>query len=393
MNNSISFKFIKIKNITISLLIFFLFIMLLLFSNSAFYSAKKGIDLFIYNVIPSIFPFLVLSNILINSNIINTIQKIFNPLTKKLFNLPGIASIPIILGFISGYPIGAKITADLYTNKIITKEESERLLAFTNNSGPLFIVSFIGISLFNDTKTGFLLLATHIISAIIIGIFLGFLSKRKNRNIPAFTPSENISHLNFNVIIVNSVKNAINTVLIIGGFIIFFSVIISILSNSLFFAYLSKPIEYILSLFNFSNELLIPIFQGSIELTNGIKYVASSDSTYLYIISACAFLLGFGGLSIYMQLQAIIIDTNLSTRKYLICKLFHGILASIFTYLLIKYTPFFNLDVIPTYTKPITNLQTVVQANQINLFLDIISLCFIFCVFWKMNELNKEKSK
>ncbi|MBE5821167.1 MAG: sporulation integral membrane protein YlbJ [Clostridiales bacterium] len=393
MNNSISFKIIKIKDLLISLLIIMLFLMLIIFSNSSFYCARKGIELFLYNVVPSIFPFLVLSNILINSNILNIIQKLFNPIIKKIFNLPGIASISIVLGLVSGYPIGAKITADLYSKNLINKEEAERLLAFTNNSGPLFIISFVGISLFNDTKTGVLLLFTHIISAILIGIILGILSRKKNIRLDDFNISENTSNLSFSEIIVNSVKNSVNTILTIGGFIIFFSVIISILSSGHFFYFITKPFEYIFSLLGISSNLLIPIFQGIIELTNGISFVANTNLPYIYIVSACAFLLGFGGLSIYMQLHAVIINTNLSTKKYLLCKLFHGILASIFTYLLIKYTPFFNLDALPTYTKPVTNMQTVIQANELNLFLDIISLCFIFCVFWKMYELNKEKSK
>lgn len=393
MNNSIPFKIVKIKDLSISLLIIILFFMLLIFSNTSFYSAKKGIELFLYNVVPSIFPFLVLSNILINSNVLNIIQKIFNPITKKLFNLPGISSIAIILGLISGYPIGAKVTADLYTKKLINKEEAERLLAFTNNSGPLFILSFVGISLLNDTKTGLLLLFTHIFSAILIGITLGILSKNKNIRLEDFYISENANTLTFSEIIVNSVKNSVNTILVIGGFIIFFSVIISILSSGYFFIFISKPIEYILSLFGLSNTLLIPVFQGLVELTNGINYIVACKSVYIYIVSACAFLLGFGGLSIYMQMHSVIIDTDLSTKKYLICKLFHGILAAVFTFLLIRYTPFFNLDSLPTYVKPATNMQTVIQANELNLFLDIISLCFIFCVFWKMYELNKEKSK
>ncbi len=399
MFNSISFKVVKIKDYLASFLFILIFLLLIIFSNEAFTSAKKGIELFLYNVLPSIFPFLIISNIITQTNIVFLIDKLLSPITKKLFNLPGISSIPIILGIFSGYPIGAKIVKDLYERKLISKNNANTLLAFTNNSGPLFIVSFIGISLYHDTKTGILLLITHIISAIIVGLILTNFNKKISYDKEDINISNNKSSLynsNKNIanIVVDSVKDSVNTSLFIGGFIIFFSVIICLLTNSFFFDILSKPINYILSLFNISSITTIPFLQGVIEMTNGINSISTLNTIpYIYKISITAFILGIGGLSIYMQLLSIISTTDLSTKKYIIGKIMHGIISCALTYVLIKYTPFFNLGSIETYVKPYTSVENIVTVSEINIFLDIISFCFISIVIYKMYSIRKNAKK
>lgn len=396
MFNSISFKVVKIKDYIISFLFILIFLLLIIFSNQAFTSAKKGIELFIYNVLPSIFPFLVLSNIIIQTNIVTLIDKLFSPITNRLFKLPGISSIPIILGIFSGYPIGAKIVKELYEKKLLSRNSANKLLSFTNNSGPLFIISFIGISLYHDTKTGILLLLTHIISAFIVGIIISLFSK-KDEIINITHSKESILNNNTKTIsniIVDSVKDSINTCLFIGGFIIFFSVIICLLTNSFFFDIISKPINYILNIFNISTIQTIPFLQGIIEMTNGINIISTLNSIpYIYKISLTAFILGIGGLSIYMQLLAIISNTDLSSKKYIIGKVLHGIIACVLTYLLIRFTPFFNLGSIETYVKPYATVENVINSSQINIFLDIITFCFICIVLFKIHCIKNNYAK
>ena len=86
--------------------------------------------------------------------------------------MPGVGSFAFIMGIISGYPVGAKIVANFKEQGLCTDVEAERLLSFTNNSGPLFIVGTVGIGFFADTKTGFLLLFTHILACITVRIFV-----------------------------------------------------------------------------------------------------------------------------------------------------------------------------------------------------------------------------
>ena len=150
-----------------------------------------------------------------------------------MFNVPGEGVIVLILGIISGYPTGAKIIVDLKEKGILNKEEAERLLAFTNNSGPLFILGTIGISFLNNKKIGYVLLITHILAALTVGIlFRNWKIDKKTylkRNNFNREESKNISLSKFGEILGNSIKKSIVTILNIGGFIVMFSVIISIL--------------------------------------------------------------------------------------------------------------------------------------------------------------------
>ena len=124
--------------------IFVLFtIGLVVFSSSNLYAAKTGLKLWGNNVVPSLFPFFIATNLLSHTNVINLISQKCNCVMRPLFNVPGESAYAFILGLISGYPVGAKIVTDLRNRNLCTKDEGERMLCFTNNSGPLFIIGTV----------------------------------------------------------------------------------------------------------------------------------------------------------------------------------------------------------------------------------------------------------
>ena len=113
-------------------IIFVLFtIGLVSFSNSNFVAARTGLKLWANNVVPSLLPFLIATNLLSHTNIINFLSQKSNKFMRPLFNVPGDAVYAFIFGLISGYPVGAKIVADLRNNDVCTKDEAERMLCFT----------------------------------------------------------------------------------------------------------------------------------------------------------------------------------------------------------------------------------------------------------------------
>ena len=123
---------------------FVLFVIgLVTFSSSNLTAAKSGLKLWANNVVPSLFPFFIATNLLSHTNIINYISKKCNKCMRPIFNVPGESAYAFVLGLISGYPMGAKIVTDLRTNNNCTKDEGERMLCFTNNSGPLFIIGTV----------------------------------------------------------------------------------------------------------------------------------------------------------------------------------------------------------------------------------------------------------
>ena len=152
-----NFIVLKLKRNFISLLFLLFTISILIFSNTNLSAVKSGINLWATSVVPSLFPFFVATELLMHTNIVYHIGNILNRFMKPLFNVRGEGAFAFIMGIISGYPIGAKIATNFREQHICTKEECERLLSFTNNSGPLFIIGTCGITLFGSSVIGFLL--------------------------------------------------------------------------------------------------------------------------------------------------------------------------------------------------------------------------------------------
>lgn len=338
----------NIKNSFIPICICLFTIFLLIFSNANLSSAKTGLALWANSVVPSLLPFFIATELLGYTNIISILGKFLNRLMEPLFNVPGEGAFPFIMGIISGYPMGAKIVSNFKEQGICTNVEAERLLAFTNNSGPLFIIGTVGIGLFKDTNTGFLLFITHILACLTVGFIFRFWKSSKRYETKSGSPLSShatVSISNLGEVLSNSIISAINTIFLIGGFIVLFSVIISILENSSILDGLAHLIYPILNIFNVPVSFADGIFTGLLELTNGICNIANitnkSISTNIII---CAFLLGFGGISIMLQILSITSKAKISIKPYIIGKFLQGLFAVIYTYFFIYSIPFFNLN-------------------------------------------------
>ena len=378
-------------------------ICLVIFSKTNLSAASNGLTLWTTCVVPSLFPFFVITNLLSYTKVVTILGRILDKFMKPLFNVSGIGSFAFIMGLISGYPVGAKIIADFREKNLVTKEEGERLLAFTNNSGPLFILSSIGISLFGDTKTGLLLLCTHVLSCITVGIILGRFS---NKSINEFNyqsnnsivQNNNVSLKNLGEVLGNSINNAISTILLIGGFVVIFSVIISILNSTYALDFLSSFLNPILSLLGFDLNFSKPLLSGIIELTNGVKSVSTIHIKAIsQNIVLCAFLLGFGGFSVLLQVFSIVAKTDLSMKKYFWGKLLQGIIASIYTFLALKFIPFINLDIIEASNINASSIEVLNSSSNsfysffydFGIFVIAISIVFVFFnIFKKILKIN-----
>ena len=236
----------------------------------------------------------------------------------------------LLCGIISGYPVGAKIVTKFREDGICTKAEAERLLAFTNNSGPLFIIGTVGISLFGNTTIGILLFITHLLACITVGILFRFWKKDKSNNSINYknktftTSSKNSLEIkDLGEILTSSISNAISSVVLIGGFVVLFSVILSILNSSGFFTLCTTLLEPVFNLLHINSSFITPLTSGIIELTNGIKGICSIQNKMISInIIFCAFLLGFGGISILLQVFSIVSKSDISIKAYIARKIF-----------------------------------------------------------------------
>ena len=335
--------------------------------------------------------------------------------------MPGIGGFAFVMGLISGYPVGAKIVADFREKGLVTQDEGERLLAFTNNSGPLFILSSVGIALFGDTKTGLLLLGTHILACITVGIILARFSKRNkfdnsydtrtnllknfshSSNLKSRSNttenSQNITLKNLGEVLTTSINSSISTILLIGGFVVIFSVIISILNQTNILNNLSTLLYPSLNFLNIDLEFAKPLLSGILELANGVNLVANIPTKLIsQNIVLSAFLLGFGGFSVLLQVYSIVSKTDLSMKKYLVGKFLQGIIAGIYTFLALEFLPFLNLDVVQTSSlldgsSNLNNAFNGIYSFFYNFGIFVIAIIlviFIFKVFNNVYKLIKE---
>lgn len=349
----------SLKRNSVSILFCLFTICLVLFSRTNLSAAKNGLVLWATAVVPSLFPFFVATEMLSYTNVVSCLGKWLTPIMRPLFGIPGEGAFAFIMGLISGYPVGAKIVSNFMAQGIVTREEAERMLAFTNNSGPLFIIGTIGITLFSNTTIGILLFVTHVLACISVGIILNIctLHKRKNEfhcspiantspRISSHSQSMVPSFSSLGEILGTSIKNATSTVLLIGGFVVLFSVIISIFNQSHLLDALSNICSPLFSACHIPNEFCKALFSGIVELTNGVSLVCAIPAKNLcFSIATCAFLLGFGGFSVLLQVFSIVSKNGLSIKKYAYGKLLQGILAALYTTIALQFIPFlqFNL--------------------------------------------------
>ncbi len=344
------FFVIRIKRNIITIIFLLFTIGLVIFSKGNLSAAKSGLSLWATAVVPSLFPFFIATELLGYTNLIPKLGKIFEKIMKPIFNVPGEGSYAFIMGLISGYPVGAKIVSNFRQEGICTKEEAERLVSFTNNSGPLFIIGTVGCMLFGDTRTGVLLLLTHILACISVGFVMSFWKKNSKNSHHCSkkinSKKQAVTFSNLGEIISTSITNSISTILMIGGFVVIFSVVISILNQTHITSFFGNAISPILQLFNIENPSQVgsSIFSGILELTNGISNLSNLHIKSLsQSICISSFLLGFGGLSVLLQVYSIISKTDISIFPYFIGKVLHGIFAIIYTGILLSFD-FFNLD-------------------------------------------------
>lgn len=343
------FYIFKLKQLLLPVILTAFTACLVIFSNTNLSAAKNGLVLWANSIVPSLFPFFVATELLSHTNFTYYLGKILNKFMKPIFNVRGEGSFAFIMGIISGYPIGAKIAANFRQNGICTKEECERLLSFTNNSGPLFIIGTVGITMFGNSTIGILLLVTHLLASITVGFIFRFWKYNVNsqaiRNNSYINSKDNITLSNLGGIIGTSITSSINTILLIGGFVVLFSVIISILQTSQLLDVFANCLNPIFNLLHIPEKFSTGFISGILELTNGLNIICNIPEKNLSInIIMASFLLGLGGISILLQVWSTIAKTDLSIKPYILGKLLHACISAFYTFLFLQNFTFFNFN-------------------------------------------------
>lgn len=333
-------------------------------------SAKDGILIWLNILLPSLLPFFIISEILIGFGFVDFIGKLLKPLMKPLFNVPGEGAFPIAMSMLSGYPVGAKLTSRLREKKLITKAEGNRLICFSSTSGPLFMLGAVSIGMLGDSKLIPLIIIPHYLSILVIGLFIGSINSKdrsikienKERNLWQEIQNTYLSWLktkkSIGSLITNSVKESMDSILIIGGLVIFYSVLVETLFN---INLVQKFFINISNLLSIDSQLLKGVIVGFFEMTTGCKNIAEANINLMYKILAINFVIGWSGISVHSQALSFINTTDLNGKLYIISKFFHGLLSSVFGFIL--YTLKYKDYIQPTF---FNNIQLYSEFNLLN---------------------------
>ena len=325
------FKQLKLKKNTV--ICIFISILIVLFVsniNQCIIATLEGCKLWYSAILPTTFPFLIICNLLISYDGISIYSKFLGPLICRPLGLSKNCSFPIVASILCGYPLGAKYSANIYSMGYIDKDEYQRLLNIASNVGPLFLIGSVGTSLLGNISLGYILLVGNYLSAIIIG----FITKKKRADTISSSLCVPINpKINFGSAIKNSVENGINTILSIGGFIVIFSVVISLIKNNPYIPIILNEIEHIS---NLSSGTLYGLFLGSIEITNGCSILSTLSLSLPIKLAIISFLCSFSGLAIIAQVSSFVSETNINYGKYIFFKIVQGAFSFIITYILAK---------------------------------------------------------
>lgn len=281
--------------------------------------AKSGLTLCYDIIIPALFPFFVCSGLLIYSGICNDLARLFGPVMRPLFNVNGSGAAAFVLGIVSGYPLGALTACRLYEGCYLSKSEAERLLAFCNNSGPLFILGSVGTALYHSPKIGTALYISHILAALSVGVIFRFYGRG---TFSAPSTEINQKKADGGEIFSAVLSNSLQSILTVCGAVVFFSVI----SNAAA-AYL--PLA----------PSVKPLILGLVEFTTGVNAIYLSEGSLYTKLLLSAFVVGFAGLSVHVQVIGIISKYRLRLLPYFCGKLLHGIFSVIYLYIILHLYP------------------------------------------------------
>lgn len=340
-------------------------------------STKSALSIWSTIIVPSILPFLIISELLQQTAITNIFSRLLSPLMNFVFKLPGISSIALFLGITGGYPIGAKVTTDLRNKKLISLNDAKHLISFTNNAGPLFLSGAIGIGLYKSPMIGFLLITVHYFSAIIVGIVFRFF--KKNNAEQSFNKlSFKIVKLNeLGLLLSNIIKNSIITVCTIGVFILVFSLISTILEKLYITNFIAKIIMPTLPI-----ELSNSIISGILEVTNGINKLATTAIPLSNKLIITAMLVGFGGLCIHMQTLGVISSSDIKFSSYFLGKLLQSIISAFLTFIFLRHTFFAKI-----LATTVSTISTTINSYGFMQLVSVITFLFLFIVAFKIVQI------
>lgn len=342
-------KLIKLKTALPGLVAFVMLAAIITHPSESYQSALSGLDIFLQSVFPALLPFFIASEIMIGLGVVDFLSVLLSPIMEPLFRCPGSSSFIWVMSMTSGYPAGARLTAIFIKQKRITPIQAQRILIFSSTSGPLFMMGAVAIGMMGTEEGGLIILFSHYISAFLLGLCFRFYKSqrfispryklsRPKKKLPslqqafyALNEARSEDGRPIGQLMGDAVRNSVNVLLVVGGFIILFSVVISLLVHLNIIDWLAYLISIPIKLFFIDQPLIRAITGGLFEVTTGCKMISQTAVTMQAKIAAASFVIGWSGLSIHAQSASLLSGTGVKISIYILGKLLHGLLAAILT--------------------------------------------------------------
>lgn len=322
-------------------------IAMVLHPRMVFEGATMGLKAWWNIVFPSLLPFFIASELLMSFGLVKFMGVLLEPVMRPLFRVPGCGSFVLCIGYTSGYPIGAMITARLRSQMQCTRIEAERLMSFTNNSSPLFMIVAVSVGMFGRPELAVVIAGSHYLANLTLGLLLRFYGRNDRERLPSTRIKHGDSLLSralgelteawrqegrpLGKIVGDATRNSINSLLNIGGFIILFAVIIRLLNEAGITGRLAELLGLILLPLGFSPELMPALASGFFEMTIGSKMASESAAPLAQQVAAVGLILAWSGLSVHAQVASMISETDIRMLPFICSRIIHAALAVFYT--------------------------------------------------------------
>ena len=311
---------------------------LVLWPQQSMEAAATGLGLCGNVIIPSLFPFFVLSGLVVELGLAGYVGRALEGVMYPLFRVPGSCASALALGFIGGYPVGARTAINLYEKGLCSKTEAERLLAFCNNSGPAFILGVVGAGVFCDSRVGVLLYLAHALASVCVGLVFRFYKGKEGRSGSRAAARSDIRAQRLSTAFTDTVKNSFLSTLNICAFVVFFTVVIRMLTASGILPALAKGIGALLAPLGMTEEWGRRLLTGVLEISSGV-WSLNGDGSITGKLSMAAFMLGWAGISVHCQVLSFLGGSGLAVGTYLTGKMLHAGLSALFVGVLTRFFP------------------------------------------------------
>ncbi len=296
----------------------FLFLLMLKNAEIANEYMREGLQLCARVIVPSLFPFLILSELLVSTSFTEgMIRRLSRPI-GRLFGLSPSGCCAVLLGILCGFPVGAKCISSAYDQGKLTREEAERALCFSNTPSPAFLVGVVGVSLWSDRRIGWTLYMIAITVNLASGILLNQRRKKNSavNSIPEYAPTSGQERRVTGVtLLTRSMGSATGSMLLICGYVVFFTVLGGTIG------------KIASSLFHFSLEWHA-LLQSILELSGGVSRCALIENRMLAAVLT-AFAVGWSGFSVHCQVLSMCEGRGFSSRTYFLSKLLQGMMCAL----------------------------------------------------------------